>query len=128
MSFEHKGVLYRAAAVFGESKKEDNITLYNDTTGEIIPIEATKTIGEVILEIPPETYDLTVYAAQLSSKPDLDNGNMDYLFDQLVKKSDRMKQTSSDIVVGKRIKNAMDAISSPRRKELLIFYEIKKVK
>ena len=114
MSFEHKGVLYRAAAVFGESKKEDNITLYNDTTGEIIPIEATKTIGEVILEIPPETYDLTVYAAQLSSKPDLDNGNMDYLFDQLVKKSDRMKQTSSDIVVGKRIKNAMDAISSPR--------------
>lgn len=39
---------------------------------------------------------------------------MDYLFDQLVKKSDRMKQTSSDIVVGKRIKNAMDAISSPR--------------
>lgn len=114
MSFEQKGVLYRAAAVFGESKKEDNITLYNDTTGEIVPIEATKTIGEVILEIPPETYDLTVYAAQLSSKPDLDNGNMDYLFDQLVKKSDRMKQTSSDIVVGKRIKNAMDAISSPR--------------
>lgn len=114
MSFEHRGVLYRTAAFFGEGKKDDQITLYNDTTGEIVPVEAAKTVGEVILEIPPETYDLSVYAAQLSSKPDLDNGNMDYLFDQLVKKSDRMKQTSSDIVVGKRIKNAMDAISSPR--------------
>lgn len=114
LSFEHKGVLYRIAAAFGESKKEDNITLYNDTTGEIVPVEAAKTIGEVVLEIPPETYDLTVYAAQLSSKPDLDNGNMDYLFDQLVKKSDRMKQSSSEIVVGKRIKTAMDAIRSPR--------------
>lgn len=39
---------------------------------------------------------------------------MDYLFDQLVKKSDRMKQSSSELIVGRRIKTAMDAISSPR--------------
>lgn len=114
LSFEHKGVRYRVAAAFGESKREDAITLYNDTTGEIVPVEATKTVGEVVLEIPPETYDLTVYAAQLSSKPDLNNANMDYLFDQLVKKSDRMKQSSSELIVGRRIKTAMDAISSPR--------------
>lgn len=114
LSFEHKGVLYRAVSVFGEGKKEDSVILYNDTTGETVPVEASKTIGETILEIPAETYDLTVYAAQLSSKPDLDNGNMDYLFDQLVKRSDKMKQSSSDITVGKRIKTAMDAISAPR--------------
>lgn len=114
MSFEHKGVLYRITAEFAESKRSDNVTLYNDTTGEIIPVEQAKTIGEVALGIPAETYDLSVYAAQLSSKPDLDNGNMDYLFDQLVKKSDQMKQSASEIVVGKRIKTAMDFISSPR--------------
>lgn len=116
-SFMQKGIRYRVVALFGESKKEDKITLINDTTGETVPVEATKTVGEVVLEIPPETYDLTVYAAQLSSKPDLDNGNMDYLFDQLVKKSDKMTQTSSDIIVGKRIKTAMDAISSPRNEK-----------
>lgn len=128
LSFEHKGVYYRISAAFGDSRQDDTVLLYNDTTGEIIPVEENKTIGETVLDIPLETYDFSVYAAQLSSKPNLDIGNMDYLFDQLVKKSDDMRQSSSDITVGKRIKAAMDSISSPNNEnsELDILQEKKR--
>ena len=98
MTFERNGVLYKVSAEFGTVKKNDNISLFNLTVNENVAIEEGKTVGETVLGISSETYDLSSYASQLASKPDLDNANLDYLFDHIMKKSEESKNSSSDII------------------------------
>lgn len=113
MKFEHAGNYYRVVVRFAESKRGDSVALYNDMTGRQIPIPEGQTVGEMILEMSPATYDITVYAPQLGSKPELDNANMDYLIEQLSKSSNR-EMNQSETAVSKRLKQAMDYISAPR--------------
>lgn len=113
MKFEHAGNYYRVVVRFAESKRGDSVALYNDMTGRLIPVPDGQTVGEMILEMSPATYDITVYAPQLGSKPELDNANMDYLIEQLSKSSNR-EMNQSETAVSKRLKQAMDYISAPR--------------
>lgn len=114
MIFEHKGILYKVCAEFGNSKKNDNFLLYNLTLNESIVFEEDKTIGEIVLGISSETYDLSSYASQLASKPDLENANSDYLFGHLMKKAEEEKNSSSDFAAGKRLFSAMETISAQK--------------
>lgn len=114
MTFERNGVLYKVSAEFGTVKKNDNISLFNLTVNENVAIEEGKTVGETVLGISSETYDLSSYASQLASKPDLDNANLDYLFDHIMKKSEESKNSSSDIMSGKRILAAMEMINAQK--------------
>lgn len=113
MKFEHAGNYYRVTARFAESKRGDTIILYNDMTGRQIPIPEGQTVGELVLEMPAATYDITVYAPQLSSKPEIDSSNMDCLIEQLNNSSNK-DLNQSETVISKRLKSAMDYISAPR--------------
>ena len=114
MLFEHKGVVYKVTAEFAELNKNDSIILYNVTANEQITVGNGKTVGEIVLETTAEAYDISSYASQLSSKPDLKNANVDYLFDRIMKKSEDNKISSFDFVAGQRIKSAIERISSPK--------------
>ncbi|MBE7059099.1 MAG: hypothetical protein E7387_08435 [Ruminococcaceae bacterium] len=114
MIFEHNNILYKVSAEFGNMKKNDVFTLYNVTANENIAIKEGKTVGEIVLGISSDTYDLSSYASQLASKPDLENANFDYLFDHLMKKSEESKNSSADIMSGKRILAAMEAINAQK--------------
>ena len=114
MLFEHKGVVYKVTAEFAELNKNDSIILYNVTSNEQITIDSGKTVGEIVLEITADAYDVSSFAPQLSSKPDLKNANVDYLFDRIMKKSEENKISSFDFVAGKRIKSAIEKISSQK--------------
>ena len=114
MLFEHNGILYKVSTEFGNMKKNDIVTLYNVTANENITIEDEKSVGEIVLGISCDTYDLSSYASQLASKPDLENANYDYLFDHLMKKSEESKNSSADIMSGKRIFAAMEAINAQK--------------
>ena len=85
MTFEHMGVLYKVTSEFGESKINDVTILYNVTANEKISLVEGMTVGETVLKITADTYDMVSYAAQLSSKPNTDNAEADYLFDRLMK-------------------------------------------
>lgn len=114
MTFEHNGVVYIVSADFGKTKKEDTISLYNVTADEKTELIYGKTVGETVLGISAEAYDISSYAAQLSSKPDLENANLDYLFDRIMKKSEEDKVSSADILAGKRIRSAAESIMSQK--------------
>lgn len=113
MKFEHAGNYYRVTVRFAESKRGDTIILYNDMTGRQIPIPEGRTVGELVLEMSANTYDLTVFASQLGSKPEIDNSNMDCLIEQLSNSSNK-DMMQSETVISKRLKSAMDYISAPR--------------
>lgn len=113
--FEHKGILYNISAEFAENPKNDVVILCNVTTNEQITIDPNKTIGETVLGITAEAYDISSYASQLSSKPNLENANLDYLFDRLMKKSEENKINSSDFAAAKRIKLATEKIISQKK-------------
>ena len=111
MKFEHNGILYKVSAEFDSTKKNDKILLYNLTSNESVALDENKTVGETVLGISSETYDLSSYASQLSSKPDLENANLDYLFGNLMKKSEENKNSSADFVAEKRLLDAMELIN-----------------
>lgn len=116
MTFEHMGVLYKVTSEFGESKINDVTILYNVTANEKISLEEGMTVGETVLKITADTYDMVSYAAQLSSKPNTDNAEADYLFDRLMKNTVDSKNSATDILACKRLKAAKNFVSSSQAK------------
>ena len=112
MTFEHMGVLYKVTSEFGESKINDVTILYNVTANEKISLGEGMTVGETVLKITADTYDMVSYAAQLSSKPNTDNAEADYLFDRLMKNTVDSKNSATDILACKRLKAAKNFVSS----------------
>lgn len=112
MTFEHMGVLYKVTSEFGESKINDVTILYNVTANEKISLGESMTVGETVLKITADTYDMVSYAAQLSSKPNTDNAEADYLFDRLMKNTVDSKNSATDILACKRLKAAKNFVSS----------------
>ena len=112
MTFEHMGVLYKVTSEFGESKINDVTILYNVTANEKISLGEGMTVGETVLKITADTYDMVSYAAQLSSKPNTDNAEADYLFDRLMKNTVDSKNSATDILACKRLKAAKNYVSS----------------
>lgn len=112
MTFEHMGVLYKVTSEFGESKINDVTILYNVTANEKISLGEGMTVGETVLKITADTYDMVSYAAQLSSKPNTDNAEADYLFDRLMKNTVDSKNSATDILACKRLKAAKKFVSS----------------
>lgn len=112
MTFEHMGVLYKVTSEFGESKINDVTILYNVTANEKISLGEGMTVGETVLKITADTYDMVSYAAQLSSKPNTDNAEADYLFDRLMKSTVDSKNSATDILACKRLKAAKNFVSS----------------
>lgn len=112
MTFEHMGVLYKVTSEFGESKINDVTILYNVTANEKISLVEGMTVGETVLKITADTYDMVSYAAQLSSKPNTDNAEADYLFDRLMKNTVDSKNSATDILACKRLKAAKNFVSS----------------
>ena len=116
MTFEHMGVLYKVTSEFGESKINDVTILYNVTANEKISLVEGMTVGETVLKITADTYDMVSYAAQLSSKPNTDNAEADYLFDRLMKNTVDSKNSATDILACKRLKAAKNFVSSSQAK------------
>lgn len=116
MTFEHMGVLYKVTSEFGESKINDVTILYNVTANEKISLGEGMTVGETVLKITADTYDMVSYAAQLSSKPNTDNAEADYLFDRLMKNTVDSKNSATDILACKRLKAAKNFVSSSQAK------------
>ena len=112
MTFEHMGVLYKVTSEFGESKINDVTILYNVTANEKISLGEGMTVGETVLKITADTYDMVSYAAQLSSKPNTDNAEADYLFDRLMKNTVDSKNSATDILACKRLKAVKNFVSS----------------
>lgn len=112
MTFEHMGVLYKVTSEFGESKINDVTILYNVTANEKISLGEGMTVGETVLKITADTYDMVSYAAQLSSKPNTDNAEADYLFDRLMKNTVDSKNSATDILACKRLKAAKNFVRS----------------
>lgn len=114
--FTKSGIRYRVVSVFTRSKRTDVTTLYNDTTGEIIPLPEGITVGEHILALTPGAFDCSVYAAQLNSKADFSRDKTGLLITKLSVSSNKAAEDSVT-EADKRLKAAMSAITSPRKED-----------
>ncbi len=110
ISFTHKEKSYKAVAVFTQSKRTDNITLYNDVTGEVIPIPEGNTIGEYILGLSAGAFDCSVFAAQLDSKGDFTRDKNGQLFTKLSSSSDFSEDSARE--TNRRLKKAIHRITN----------------
>jgi len=110
ITFSHMGKIYRAVAVFTQSKKTDVITLYNDVTGEIIPLPDGNTIGEYILGLTAGAFDCSVFAAQLDSKADFTKDKTGLLFTKLSSVSNDSTESSQE--ANRRLKKAIHQITN----------------
>ena len=105
---------YKATALFTQSKRTDVITLYNNVTGEIIPIPDGQSIGEYLLGLTATAFDCSVFAAQLKSREDFSKDKSGLLISRLSAASNNTPESSS-AEADLRLKEAIQKISSPRK-------------
>lgn len=110
LTFTHHGKMYRAVAVFTQSKRTDVITLYNDVTGEVISLPDGCTIGEHILGLSSGAFDCSVFAAQLNSKGDFGKDRNGQLFTKLSNASNSSTESSAE--ANRRLKKAIHQITN----------------
>ena len=110
--FEHENRKYRYICTFGKSKRNNEYTLYNETTGEKVTIPSGMSLGEYIFNLSEGAFDSSIFAPQLQSKIDASR-DKDGQIMSLIAKSQVGEEESINIVE-RRLKNAMDTIKAPR--------------
>lgn len=110
--FEHENRKYRYICTFGKSKRNNEYTLYNETTGEKVTIPSGMSLGEYIFNLSEGAFDSSIFAPQLQSKIDASR-DKDGQIMSLIAKSQVGEEESINIVE-RRLKNAMDTIKAPK--------------
>jgi len=114
LEFTHKDIDYRVISLWGESKREDKVSLYNNTTGAEIRIPDGRTVGEHILQLTAGAYDSSIYIGQMSSVINASDDKDGILVSRLSAVSGLGESEASAVKVIGRIKDCMDKIRSPR--------------
>ena len=114
LEFTHKDIDYRIISLWGESKREDKVNLYNNTTGAEIRIPDGRTVGEHILQLTAGAYDSSIYIGQMSSVINASDDKDGVLVSRLSAVSGLGESEASAVKVIGRIKECMDKIRSPR--------------
>lgn len=114
LEFTHKDIDYRVISLWGESKREDKVSLFNNTTGAEIRIPDGRTVGEHILQLTAGAYDSSIYIGQMSSVINASDDKDGVLVSRLSAVSGLGESEASAVKVINRIKECMDKIRSPR--------------
>ena len=114
LEFVHKDIEYRAISLWGDSKREDKVSLFNNTTGAEIRIPDGRTIGEHILQLTAGAYDSSIYIGQMGSVINASDDKDGILVSRLSAVSGLGESEASAVKVIGRIKECMDKIRSPR--------------
>lgn len=114
LEFTHKDIEYRVISLWGDSKREDKVSLFNNTTGAEIRIPDGRTVGEHILQLTAGAYDSSIYIGQMSSVINASDDKDGILVSRLSAVSGLGESEASAVKVIGRIKDCMDKIRSPR--------------
>ncbi|MBQ8827801.1 MAG: AAA family ATPase [Clostridia bacterium] len=114
LEFMYKGVEYKAISLWGESKREDVVKLFNNASGAEIRIPDGRTVGEHILKLTAGAFDSSIYIGQMSSVIKADDDKDGVLMSRLSAVSGLGESEASAVLVINRIKECMDKIKSPR--------------
>ncbi|MBQ8164334.1 MAG: AAA family ATPase [Clostridia bacterium] len=114
LEFVHKDIEYKAISLWGESKREDNVRLFNNSSGAEIRIPDGRTIGEHILQLTAGAYDSSIYIGQMASVINASDDKDGVLVSRLSAVSGLGESEASAVKVIGRLKECMDKIRSPR--------------
>ncbi|MDR0286972.1 MAG: AAA family ATPase, partial [Clostridiales bacterium] len=114
IKFEHSGTEYVLQRDFGNSRKTDNISFFNELTGEPITLNDGQEVGEYIFGMSRGAFENSLYIPQTGNVVNTSKDKSGEIISKLTALGGNGTEDSSVKAIEKRLKDAMGKLRTPR--------------